>query len=77
MALAELDRVFLTRDLPDAGLATSDVGVIVHAYASRNAFEVEVFSLTGETVAVATAPAGALRPVASGDVVSARVLAAE
>ena len=77
MAIAELDRVVLTRALPEAGLAPGDVGVVVHAYAGGDAYEIEVFSLTGETVAVATAPAGALRPVAADDVVSARILAAE
>lgn len=77
MAIAELDRVVLTRDLPDAGLRTGDVGVVVHLYGGRKAAEVEVFSLTGETLAVVTAPIDALRPVGSRDVVSARPIAAE
>jgi Domain of unknown function (DUF4926) len=75
--IAELARVVLTRDLPDVGLASGDVGVVVHVYADGSAVELEVFSLTGETVAVATVPSNALRPVASRDVVSARPIAAE
>lgn len=77
MAIDELSRVVLTRDLPAAGLKVGDVGVVVHMYADRSAAEVEVFSLTGETLAVATAPIDALRPVGSRDVVSARPIAAE
>ena len=77
MSIAELDRVVLTRALPEAGLAAGDVAVVVHAYADAKAYEIEVFSLTGETIAVATAPADALRAVDRSDVVSARMLAAE
>ena len=77
MPLAEMDRVVLTRDLPESGLSSGDVGVIVHVYDAGHAYEIEVFSLTGATVAVVTVSAGALRPVAHGDVVSARVIAAE
>ena len=77
MAIAELDRVVLTRDLPDADLKAGDVGVVVHVYGGGKAVEIEVFTLTGETLAVATAPLDALRPVGSRDVVSARPIAAE
>jgi hypothetical protein len=77
MSIAELDRVVLTRDLPDAGLAAGDVGVVVHLYSNAAAVELEVFSLTGETLAVATVPSDALRPVGARDVVSARPIAAE
>jgi hypothetical protein len=52
-------------------------GVIVHVYDQDDAYEIEVFSLTGASVAVTTAPARALRPVTADDVVSARVMAAE
>jgi len=72
MALKELDRVVFTRDAPDVGVAQGDVGVVVHVYPDDAAYEVEVFTLTGETLAVATAKAGDLRPVARTDVVSAR-----
>jgi hypothetical protein len=77
MTIDELDRVVLTRDLPDAGLKSGDVGIVVHLYADGSAAEVEVFSLTGATVTVATAPIDALRLVSATDVVSARSVAAE
>ncbi len=76
MPVAELDRVVLTRDVPESGLASGDVGVVVHVYEGAAAYEVEVFSLTGETVAVATVSADAARPVGAHDVVSARAMAA-
>jgi len=73
--LAELDRVVLTEDLPGQALSRGDVGVIVHVYGVGEAYEVEVFSLMGRTIAVATVPA--LRPISPADVVSARTIAAE
>jgi phage terminase large subunit-like protein len=77
MKFAELDRVVLTRDLPAEKLRAGDVGIVVHAYADGSAVEVEVFSLTGATLAVATIPADSLRRVDARDVVSARPIAAE
>lgn len=49
----ELERVVLTRDLPDHKLETGDVGVIVHCH-SKCAFEVEFITGGGGTVAVVT-----------------------
>jgi hypothetical protein len=77
MPISELDRVVLTRDLSEAGLVTGDVGVVVHVYIGGKAVELEVFSLTGETIKVATVPTDAIRPVSRRDVVSARPVAAE
>ena len=54
--LEEHDRIVLTRDLPAQDLEAGDVGTIVHAYASREAFEVEFLALDGNTVAIATVP---------------------
>ncbi len=77
MPLAELDRVVLTEDLAGQALSSGDVGVVVHVYDGGEAYEVEVFSLMGRTIAVATVPAHALRPISPADVVSARTIAAE
>ncbi|HWA22923.1 MAG TPA: DUF4926 domain-containing protein [Caulobacterales bacterium] len=77
MKLPELSRVVLTRDLPDEKLSAGDVGTIVHAYTNGAAYEVEFFTLTGKTIAVATVAEGSLRPVAANDVASARSVAAE
>lgn len=77
MSIAALNRVVLTKDLPEDRLAAGDVGTVVHVYPSGEAFEVEFFSLTGRTLAVATVAIDALRPVAANDVASARTVAAE
>jgi Domain of unknown function (DUF4926) len=72
--LRELDTVVLTKDIPEAKLTAGDMGAIVHAYTDGQAFEVEVVSLTGETVAIVTLPADAVRAVAEGEIPHARKL---
>jgi hypothetical protein len=68
----EHDRVVLTEDRSDQDLQAGDVGTVVHVYADETAYEVEFFRLDGETVAVETVSASAVRPVASTDVTHAR-----
>ena len=70
--IEEHDRVVLTEDLPEQDLQARDLGTVVHVYADETAYEVEFFRLDGETVAVETVSASALRPVASTDVTHAR-----
>ena len=48
----ELQRVVLTTDLPEHGLAEGDVGTVVDVYAGGEGYEVEFVTLTGETVGV-------------------------
>lgn len=73
--MKELDRVVLCHDSADAALAAGDMGTIVHAYADRKAYEVEFVSLTGDTIAVVTLPAEAVRAVAADEVPHARKFA--
>lgn len=73
--IKEHDRIVLTRDLPDEGLADGDVGTVVHVYSDGSAYEVEFMSLSGETIAVATVGADAVRAVAPSDITHARVRA--
>ena len=72
--LREHDRVVLTEDLNEQGLKAGDVGVIVFVHKDGAAFEVEFLALDGNTVAVATARAGQVRPVTAQDVSHARTL---
>ena len=74
--IKEHDRVILTADLPDEGLQSGDVGVVVHVYPNARAYEVEFMTLAGTTIAVATIPAEHVRPVTESDVSHARPLAA-
>jgi Domain of unknown function (DUF4926) len=73
--LRDLDSVALAQDLPDAGLTAGDIGAIVHVCNSGSAYEVEFVALTGETLALLTLPAAALRPVVQGEIAHARKVA--
>ena len=73
--LVELDTVVLTRAMPEAGLAAGDVGAIVHAYPDHSTFEVEFVGLTGETIAILTVPADAVRAVRPREIATARQVA--
>lgn len=72
--MKEFDRAILLTDLPADGLLRGDVGTIVHRYNDGEAFEVEFFTLSGRTIAVATVEATALRPVSDHDVSHTREL---
>ncbi len=70
-------RVILTRDVSGEGLRSGDVGAIVEVYddASGNAigYEIETFAANGETLAVPSVPADAVRQATSADRLAARV----
>jgi len=70
----ELDRVILTSDLPEEGLATGDVGAVVHVYRGGAGYEVEFVTLDGETVAVVTLKPDQIRPAARREIPHARRL---
>lgn len=72
----EHDRVVLLSDLPQAGLTAGDVGTVVHVHQRGAAFVVEFMTLDGETVAVETLEAAAIRPVRAREVAHARALQA-
>ena len=52
--LREIDTVVLSRDIPDYGLKTGDIGAVVHCYRGGKAFEVEFITGRGDTIAVIT-----------------------
>ena len=72
--IQELDRVVLTAAVPSEDLVSGDVGTVVHAYADGKAFEIEFMTLDGQTAAVATVEASAVRPVTSRDISHSRHL---
>lgn len=76
MTLTLYQRVVLTRDLPEEGLRAGDVGVIVEHYPARadvpEGYEVEVFAATGQTIAVISVPASAMREAREHEVLSVR-----
>jgi hypothetical protein len=72
--IAELDTVALTKDVPEHGLVTGDIGTIVHLYADEDAVEVEFVRADGVTVAVLTLRSVDVRPL-TADMLHARRLA--
>jgi len=74
--IREHDSVVLTRDLPSAGLVAGDVGVVVHVYGGGTAYEVEFVNFDGETMALESLEAAAVRRVGTRDVPNVRETAA-
>ncbi len=70
-AFHELDTVVLTRDLPEAGLQTGDLGAIVHVHAPDR-FEVEFVTAAGRTEALLTLTEQDIRPVSGNDLLAVR-----
>ena len=72
--------VILTRDVAERGLRTGDVGTVVERHAvpgvSEEGYSVEFFDMTGNTVAVVTLPASALRLPTPADRPAVRALSA-
>ena len=79
MSLAEFRRVVLRRDLPEHGLRAGDVGVIVEHYPATadngEGYELEFVSATGQTIAVVSVPAAAVREASPHEVLSVREVA--
>jgi hypothetical protein len=74
MTIKEHNCVVLTSDLPSDGLKAGDVGTVVHIHDAGAAYEVEFMTFTGNTIAVATVDAAALRPVSERDLSHVREL---
>jgi hypothetical protein len=72
--LSEHERVVLTAPVPQVQLILGDVGTIVHVYPDGKAFEIEFMTLDGQTVAIATVEASAVRPVTARDISHSRHL---
>jgi hypothetical protein len=72
--------VILTRDVNDHGLRAGDVGTVVERHVVPGVLEegysVEFFDMTGNTVAVVTLPASALRLPTPADRPAVRALSA-
>lgn len=79
MTFTLFQRVVLTQDLPDEGLRAGDVGVIVEHHPAREdvreGYELEFFAAGGQTVAVVSVAATAIREAGSREILSTRELA--
>lgn len=80
MAFELYTDVILTHDVPEDGLSAGDVGTVVerHVVAGvpEEGYSVEFFDMTGNTVAVTTVPASALRIPTQADRPAVRALSA-
>ena len=68
-----LDTVALTRDIPEAGLRSGDLGAIVEVLA-LDAMEVEFVAASGRTHALLTLGSQDIRHVGERDVIAVRTL---
>jgi hypothetical protein len=72
--------VILTCDIPERGLRAGDVGTLVDRHVvpgvADDGYSVEFFDMTGNTVAVVTVPASALRLPTPADRPAVRALSA-
>jgi uncharacterized protein DUF4926 len=79
MAFPLYERVVLTQDMPGEGLRAGDVGVIVEHYPARpgvpEGYELEIYSASGQTLAVVSVPASAVREATDREVLAVRQLA--
>ena len=71
----ELDLVALTRDIPEHGLQSGDVGAVVHCYKDGAALEVEFVTAAGGTIAVLTLDSTDVRPMQGEQILHVRELA--
>ncbi len=73
--IQELDTVVLTRDIPAEGLRKGDLGAVVLVHENGAAYEVEFVTLDGETLAVVTLPAEAVRATTGREIAHVREVA--
>lgn len=75
--IKDLDVVALARPVPELGLEVGDVGTVVMVHQEGKGYTVEFMTFTGKTIAVATLPADAVRPVRDREIAHVRQVAAE
>jgi hypothetical protein len=73
--IQELDTVVLIRDIPERKLCKRDLGAVVLVHRGGAAYEVEFVTLGGDTLAVVTLPADAVRQASGSEIAHARAVA--
>lgn len=71
MRYEELDQVLLSKDLPEHGLRTGDLGTVVMVY-EPDGIEVEFVRVSGKTQALVTLRVDDVRSVGEEDLVTMR-----
>ncbi|MEM8893205.1 MAG: DUF4926 domain-containing protein [Bacteroidota bacterium] len=70
--IKEFDRIVLLEDMPGKGLLAGDIGTVVLIHDNTSAFEIEFFTLDGQTRCVETLLANRVRRVQSNEVAQVR-----
>ena len=73
--ITELERVALTKALPEHGLEPGDVGTVVSVHKNDEGYTLEFMTLGGETVAIATVRGEAVRPLRRREITHVREVA--
>ena len=73
--ISELDRVVLTVNLPQYDLNPGDIGPVVLVHQEGLGYEVELMTLTGETIAIVALFSSQFRAIGDIKIAQARVLA--
>ena len=73
--IEELDRVALTRNLPEHGLIAGDIGAVVGVHQDGKGYTLEFMALDGTTLAIVTLDAEGVRPLREREVAHARQVA--
>ncbi len=72
--IPEHERAVLTVDVPEYHLKAGDMGTVVHVYSTGKAYEIEFFTVEGETLDVVTVEVDQVRPVNRRDMLHVRML---
>lgn len=70
--IREHSTVVVTQSMPQIGVETGDIGVVVHVHAGAAAYEVEFLSVLGRSLSVQTVLATQVRLAGHRDVPQAR-----
>ena len=73
--IKELDTVVLRQDIKEKGLINGDMGVVVHSYPDKNAYEIEFSNGDGKAIAVLTLKNDEIRTVNGSDIFHVREIA--
>ena len=80
MTFPTFSRVILLQDIPEENLIAGDMGTVVQFHPAtadyNEGYEIEFFAGNGETIAVVSVPATALRAATRQDVLHVRQLRA-
>ena len=70
--IQELEEVALTSDLPDYGLKSGDIGMVLHVYRQGAGYEAEFVTLDGELVTLVVLRAEQVRRTGADEIAHAR-----